>query len=158
MVTDNRMATREKPARRAVALKRAYDPATPADGYRVLVDRIWPRGIRREALRIDEWARDLAPSDGLRRWFGHEVDRWPEFQERYRGELAAPATQGVLASLEERARTGQLTLVFGAADREHNNAVVLAEVMAERLERSTGDSPVSEARAAIARSGRSSAH
>lgn len=115
-----------------VRIVRAYDPPGPDDGHRVLVDRVWPRGRSREALQIDSWERDVAPSDELRHWFAHEVPRWDEFQRRYREELAAPGLQPVLDRLAEVARSGTLTLVYGAADRDHNQAVVLAAVISER--------------------------
>jgi len=117
----------------SVRLRRAYDEPTPGDGYRVLVDRIWPRGRSRESLRLDEWARELGPSDELRRRFGHRAARWQEFQRRYLAELAAPGRSGMLDSLAERARRGTLTLVFGARDEEHNQARVIAEELERRL-------------------------
>jgi uncharacterized protein YeaO (DUF488 family) len=113
-----------------VRLKRAYEPAEPLDGYRVLVDRLWPRGVKREEARLDEWARDLAPSPELRRWFGHDPAKFDEFRRRYLDELAAQEEK--LAELRERARSGTLTLVYGARDPEHNDAVVLAELLTAR--------------------------
>jgi uncharacterized protein YeaO (DUF488 family) len=110
-----------------ITLKRAYDPAAADDGYRVLVDRLWPRGVSREDARLDDWARELAPSTELRRWFGHDPERFEEFQRRYREELAQHGDE--LEELRARARSGRLTLVFGARDTEHNDAVVLAEVL-----------------------------
>ncbi len=110
-----------------VQLKRAYETPAPADGYRVLVDRLWPRGVSRDRARLDEWARELAPSSELRRWFGHDPERYDEFRRRYTEELAAHAEK--LDELRERARSGMLTLVYGARDTEHNDAVVLAEVL-----------------------------
>jgi uncharacterized protein YeaO (DUF488 family) len=110
-----------------VRLKRAYEPAVAADGYRVLVDRIWPRGVTREQARLDEWARELAPSSELRRWFGHEPARFEEFRRRYSAELAAHGDK--LRELRRRGREGTLTLVYGARDSEHNDAVVLAEIL-----------------------------
>ena len=110
-----------------ITLKRAYDPAAEDDGYRVLVDRLWPRGVSREKARLDEWARELAPSTELRRWFGHDPGRFDEFQRRYREELDGHGDE--LEELRARARSGRLTLVFGARDTEHNDAVVLAEVL-----------------------------
>jgi uncharacterized protein YeaO (DUF488 family) len=110
-----------------VVLKRAYEPAGDADGYRVLVDRLWPRGVSRERARLDEWARDLAPSAELRSWFGHDPDRFPEFRRRYVRELGGSREH--LSELRRIARRGRLTLVYGAADREHNDAVVLAQVL-----------------------------
>lgn len=115
----------------SVVLKRVYEPAEAEDGYRVLVERLWPRGRRREALALDEWAKALAPSTELRRWYGHLPERWPEFQRRYRAELA---DQGeAIAALAERARAGRLTLVYAARDTERNSAVVLREVLLEAL-------------------------
>lgn len=116
-----------------VRIVRAYEPPGPDDGHRVLVDRVWPRGRSREVLRIDTWERDIAPSDELRHWFGHEVERWEEFQRRYREELAAPDAVRTIDRLAAIARTGTLTLVYGAHDQEHNQAIVLADVIRERL-------------------------
>ena len=112
-----------------VRLKRAYDPAEPRDGYRVLVDRLWPRGVSKERAHLDEWARELAPSAELRTWFGHDPDRFAEFERRYRAELAAHDEK--LDELRRRAREGTFTLVYGARDEEHNDAVVLAELVRE---------------------------
>jgi uncharacterized protein YeaO (DUF488 family) len=110
-----------------VRIKRAYEPPAASDGYRVLIDRIWPRGVTREKARLDEWARELPPSTELREWFGHDPDRFEEFRRRYTGELAAQ--QGKLRELRQRARDGTLTLVYGARDTEHNDAVVIAEIL-----------------------------
>lgn len=115
-----------------VRLQRAYEEPTPDDGYRVLVDRVWPRGRTREQLRLDAWARDLAPSTELRKWYGHEPARWEEFRTRYRTELAAPDRAMQLDELAERARTGRVTIVFGARDAEHSQAEVIAEELARR--------------------------
>ena len=112
-----------------VRIKRVYDPPEVADGRRVLVDRLWPRGLTRQAARVDLWLREIAPSDELRREFGHEPARWEEFRRRYRAELAAASEP--LARLRREAAAGPVTLLFGAADREHNNAVVLRELLAE---------------------------
>ena len=112
-----------------ITTKRVYDAPAPTDGYRVLIDRLWPRGISRERAKLDEWARELAPSTELRRWFGHDPDRFGEFRTRYRRELGAHADE--LDRLRERARAGPLTLLYGARDTEHNDAVVLAEVLRE---------------------------
>jgi len=111
----------------SVRLKRAYEPAASSDGYRVLVDRLWPRGVRREEARLDEWAKELAPSAALRRWFAHDPERFGEFRRRYTAELAAHEEK--LGELRRRARNGTLTLVYGARDEEHNDAVVLAELL-----------------------------
>jgi uncharacterized protein YeaO (DUF488 family) len=111
----------------SIHLKRAYEPAAPSDGYRVLIDRLWPRGVRRESARLDEWARELAPSTELRRWFGHDPARFAEFRLRYLEELAAQEDK--LRELRGRARESTLTLVYGARDTEHNDAVVLVELL-----------------------------
>lgn len=116
-----------------IRLERAYDPPSGESGTRVLVDRLWPRGMRREALRIDRWARELAPSEELRRFFRHDPARWEEFRQRYRAELARPEANRSLRELAEIARNGPLVLVFGARDRLHNQAVVLKEVLEELL-------------------------
>jgi uncharacterized protein YeaO (DUF488 family) len=116
-----------------IRLQRAYDAPTPDDGYRVLVDRVWPRGRSKEELRLDAWARDLGPSTHLRKWFGHDPVRWAEFQERYHTELADPDRARALDALAAQARTGPVTLVYGARDREHNQARVIADELERRL-------------------------
>jgi uncharacterized protein YeaO (DUF488 family) len=116
-----------------IRLQRAYDDPGPDDGHRVLVDRVWPRGRTKVELRLDEWARDLGPSTQLRKWFGHDPVRWPEFQTRYHAELAAPDQARTLDDLAAKARTGTVTLVYGARDREHNQAQVIADELAQRL-------------------------
>ena len=113
-----------------IRLKRAFEPATPSDGPRVLVDRVWPRGVTRERLRIEAWLPDLGPSPALREWFGHDPRRWDEFRARYRGELARKQAQ--LTDLAEYARGGNLTLVYSARDAAYNQAVVIKEML-ERL-------------------------
>jgi uncharacterized protein YeaO (DUF488 family) len=110
-----------------VRSKRVYDPADPGDGHRVLIDHVWPRGVTRERARLDEWARELAPSDELRKWFDHVPERFGEFRSRYRDELAAQPER--VDDLRRRAASGRLTIVYAARDREHNNAVVLAELV-----------------------------
>lgn len=115
-----------------VRLARAYTEPSADDGYRILVDRIWPRGRSRAALRLDEWAPALGPSDDLRRWFGHRPDRWEAFRERYLAELAAAEPSGLLDALAARARLGTVTLVYGARDVEHNQARVIAEELFRR--------------------------
>jgi uncharacterized protein YeaO (DUF488 family) len=112
-----------------ISIKRAYEDAEPTDGYRVLVDRIWPRGRSRQILALSDWLKDIAPSAKLRQWFGHEPARWQVFQDRYRQELASPEQQARLHSLLDAAGKGPLTLVYGAADKEHNQAVVLRQVL-----------------------------
>jgi uncharacterized protein YeaO (DUF488 family) len=113
-----------------VRTKRIYDPAEPGDGYRLLIDHVWPRGISKARARLDEWARELAPSDELRRWFGHDPKRFAQFRSRYRRELLDQADNR-LDELRARAGRGALTILYAARDREHNNAVVLAEVLKE---------------------------
>jgi uncharacterized protein YeaO (DUF488 family) len=114
-----------------VRLKRVYDPAGPMDGHRVLIDRLWPRGVSRDRAKLDEWERELAPSKELRQWFGHEPERFDEFRRRYIEELNSQRPR--LTSLRRRAREGTLTLVYAAHDTEHNDAVVLAEVLRRGL-------------------------
>ncbi len=116
-----------------VWLRRAYDPPTRNDGYRVLVDRLWPRGVSRERLRVDEWREDVAPSTELRRWYGHHVERWPEFRHRYRSELDSGAARTALDHLVHLAEERRVTLVFGARDTLHSHALVLRDAMDERL-------------------------
>jgi uncharacterized protein YeaO (DUF488 family) len=117
----------------AVALKRAYDPVSPDDGRRILVDRVWPRGRSKEALQIGAWLKDLAPSNDLRRWFGHDAARWTEFVQRYRAELKNPERAFELRGLANAARTEKLTLVYGARDQEHNQAVVLRDLIEQAV-------------------------
>jgi len=117
-----------------VKLKRAYEAASRGDGYRVLVERLWPRGIRKEALALDEWRKEVAPSGELRKWFNHDPERWSEFKLRYLKELKETAALERLRALADRAAGGTLTLVFSSHDTEHNNAVVLKDQI-ERLAR-----------------------
>ncbi len=116
-----------------VVLQRAYDEPSAEDGYRVLVDRVWPRGRTKEHLRLDTWARDLGPSTELRKWFGHDPTRWAEFQRRYHAELANADRSRMLDALAEHAHEGRVTLVFGAHDTEHNQARVIADELERRL-------------------------
>lgn len=108
-----------------VKLKRAYDPPAASDGSRILIDRLWPRGVKKSDAAIDEWMKEIAPSTELRKWFGHDVARWPEFRRRYRNELHTHHAE--LDRLRALARLGTLTLVFSAHDQAHNDAVVLRE-------------------------------
>jgi uncharacterized protein YeaO (DUF488 family) len=110
-----------------IRIKRMYDPPAADDGRRVLVDRLWPRGVSKEKARIDEWVKEIAPSDDLRTWFGHDPGRWEEFRKRYREELEGHGE--LLESLRTEAGKGTVTLLFAAKDAEHNNAVVLAEIL-----------------------------
>jgi len=114
----------------AIALKRAYEQASPADGTRVLVDRLWPRGVARAKAHIDCWFRALAPSDDLRKWFHERPSMWLAFRERYLQELRSPAAAPELEELHElAAKKRKLTLIFGSKDEQHNNAVVLKELI-----------------------------
>jgi uncharacterized protein YeaO (DUF488 family) len=106
-----------------IQIRRAYDPPAPADGVRILVDRLWPRGVKKEDLRLDAWLKELAPSDELRHWFGHDPVRWAEFQARYFYEL--DAMPQALEPIRQAARVGTVTLVYSAHDPDHNNAVAL---------------------------------
>jgi uncharacterized protein YeaO (DUF488 family) len=107
----------------SLAVKRAYEPAAPDDGYRVLVDRLWPRGLKKETAALDLWIKELAPSTELRQWFGHEPSRWEAFRHRYASELDAAAEYW--RPLLARAARRRVTLVYSAHDDEHNNAVAL---------------------------------
>ncbi|HXP64226.1 MAG TPA: DUF488 family protein [Steroidobacteraceae bacterium] len=108
-----------------ILIKRAYEAAARGDGYRVLVDRLWPRGLTKQELPLDQWDKDLAPTTELRKWFGHEPERWAEFQKRYRKELSSPEQRGRMRELLENASPRALTLVYGAKDEEHTHALVL---------------------------------
>jgi uncharacterized protein YeaO (DUF488 family) len=108
-----------------ILLKRAYAPAGGRDGYRVLIERLWPRGVRKTDLELDAWIKDVAPSHELRRWFGHDPARFGEFADRYRRELRKHPAAQALAELVHRASTQTVTLVYGARDETHNSAVVL---------------------------------
>jgi uncharacterized protein YeaO (DUF488 family) len=108
-------------------LKRVYDNPAKADGRRVLVDRVWPRGLTKEKAQIDEWLKEIAPSTRLRKWFGHDPARWEEFKKRYAAELKDQREQ--VEQLAQQARKRTVTLLFGAKDIEHNNAVALKEFL-----------------------------
>lgn len=116
-----------------VWLRRAYDAPTRNDGYRVLVDRLWPRGVSREHLAVDEWLKEVAPSSDLRRWYDHRAERWDEFRTRYLDELASGEAAQALAGLVSLARKQRVTLVYGARDAELSNAAVLREAIEARL-------------------------
>lgn len=108
-------------------LKRAYEPAAADDGVRILVDRLWPRGLSKAKAALDDWMKDIAPTTELRQWFGHDPARWAEFQRRYRAELREHAEQ--LEHIRALAKTRTITLVYGARDEVHNDAVVLRDVL-----------------------------
>lgn len=112
-----------------VRIKRAYEEPATSDGQRVLVDRLWPRGVKKSALRLERWAKDVAPSPALRTWFGHDPARFREFARRYQSELRHEPARAALADLTRRAAAGTVTLVYGARDEAHNGAVVLRDVI-----------------------------
>jgi uncharacterized protein YeaO (DUF488 family) len=112
-----------------VKLKRVYDQPEKADGKRVLVDRLWPRGIKKEDARLDLWLKDIAPSDDLRKWFSHDPSKWREFRDRYRHELNDKPD--MIEDLKKAARQGTITLLYAAKDADRNNAVVLKEIIGE---------------------------
>jgi uncharacterized protein YeaO (DUF488 family) len=118
-------------AAKNVKLKRAYEPPAAGDGTRILVDRLWPRGVSKADAAIDQWQKAIAPSTTLRNWFGHDPERWQEFRRRYADEIHRNREQ--LDELRARAQSGRITLVFAAHDTTHNNAVVLREVLLGRI-------------------------
>ena len=115
-----------------LSLKRAYEPAAPEDGYRILIDRLWPRGVSKEKAALDDWIKEIAPSTHLRKWFGHDPGRWCEFQRRYRAELREHTEQ--LDRIRDLAKARHVTLVYSAHDEQHNDAVVLQNVLLGRDE------------------------
>ena len=114
-----------------IAIKRIYEPASRSDGMRILVDRIWPRGIKKDGAKIDLWLKDIAPSTALRQWFGHKPERWEKFRERYRAELSDDATVAQLRDLIKK--ENRVTLLYSARDTNHNQAVVLADFLKKSL-------------------------
>ena len=110
-----------------IKLKRAYELPEKSDGLRILVDRLWPRGVSKSSARIDDWLKEIAPGDALRKWFGHDPAKWTEFRKRYTGELAKRSQ--AVAQLKQLAGKGTVTLVYGAKDEQHNNAVALKEYL-----------------------------
>ena len=113
-----------------IRAKRVYDSPDREDGYRVLVDRVWPRNLKKETAQIDEWLKSVAPSTELRKWFSHDPDKWPEFKERYFQELRSKPE--IVNQLLDKAANSRLTLLYAAKDREHNNAVCLKDFLEER--------------------------
>jgi uncharacterized protein YeaO (DUF488 family) len=131
----------EAPDSSKIKLKRVYEPASRTDGTRILVDRLWPRGLSKEDAAIDHWCKELAPSTALRQWFGHKPERWEEFRKRYKAELAQQPE--ALAELRGFSRKGLITLLFAAHDELRNNAVVVCELL--RAKRSRGTVPIKNA-------------
>ncbi|NYT70668.1 DUF488 domain-containing protein [Pusillimonas noertemannii] len=123
-----------------VDIKRAYDKAQQGDGYRVLVDRLWPRGVSKEELHYDAWCKDLAPSPALRKWFGHKVEHWDQFRDEYETELRSKEQEQRMRQLVQDAGASHITLVYGARDTEHNHAIILAAEI-ERVARHMGKTP-----------------
>lgn len=113
-----------------IQLKRAYEAAAKSDGLRILVERLWPRGVSKEKAAIDLWLKGIAPSAELRKWYGHDPDKWPEFRKRYWAELRA--NKNAVAELKQKIAKGSVTFVFAASDTEHNSAVALKEFLERR--------------------------
>lgn len=111
-------------------IKRVYEEPSEDDGKRILIDRLWPRGLTKEKAKIDVWLKDIAPSTQLRQWFGHDYQKWREFKRRYQGELEKNIT--IVSQLVELLKKGNVTLVYGAKDKEHNDAVVLKEYLEKK--------------------------
>lgn len=118
-----------------IQIRRAYEAPDANDGYRVFIDRLWPRGLSKDDFKFDYWCKDLAPSSALRTWFGHRIERWDGFQENYRQELRAPELRELMHKIAEQTDKATITLVYGAKDGAHNNAVVLADEMSRELKR-----------------------
>jgi uncharacterized protein YeaO (DUF488 family) len=118
-----------------IARRRIYDPVLPTDGYRVLVDRLWPRGVSKARARVDLWAKDIAPSRALRTWYDHDPARWPEFRRRYRQELRRKAASAMLEDLVRRARRGRVTLLSATAAADISNAAALESLLTRRVAR-----------------------
>ena len=115
-----------------IRVKRVYEPSDSGDGTRFLVERLWPRGMKKESLHMEAWLKDVAPSDSLRRWFGHDPEKWIEFKDRYFIEL--DGEPDAMEPIVEAARRGNVTLLYSAHDTEHNNAVALKEYLSKRLQ------------------------
>lgn len=117
-----------------ITIKRIYAEPSEADGFRVLVDRLWPRGMTREKARVNLWLKEIAPTTELRKWFGHDLKRWPDFVERYQEELKTKSE--LLTVLADKARQGTVTLLFAGRDEDHNEAVVLYRLLTPRQDKS----------------------
>lgn len=116
-----------------IVMKRAYEPASDSDGYRVLIDRLWPRGLSKAKARLDAWEKDIAPSAALRKWYGHDPEKWHEFQVRYAAELRTASAMKVLDSLVRRAKRGRVTLVYASRAGDLSDAAVLTRILSRRL-------------------------
>jgi uncharacterized protein YeaO (DUF488 family) len=117
-----------------ISTKRAYEPAERSDGYRVLIDRLWPRGVSKARARLDAWEKDIAPSRELREWYGHDPARWSEFRKRYRSELRAAKAKSVLTALARRAKRGRVTLVYGSRAAQISDVAVLERLLERRIQ------------------------
>jgi len=115
-----------------VKIRRVYDPPFESEGKRYLVDGLWPRGIKKESLGLEAWLKNIAPTPTLRKWFSHDPEKWEEYKRRFRLELRDPEKERVLEELAQQARTGDITLLFATRDREHNNGVVIKEIIEEK--------------------------
>lgn len=116
-----------------IKIKRIYEPADETDGLRILCDRLWPRGISKEKAKIDLWAKEIAPTNDLRKWFGHDPDKWDEFRRRYREEIQSGGAEDFLNEIKTALADRPVTLLYAAKDEAHNNAVVLAEWLQDNL-------------------------
>ena len=142
--TPTRLPGSEDPTDR-IRTKRVYDPPSPSDGKRILVDRLWPRGVSKDRAHLDQWCKDIAPSDALRHWFHADPSQWEAFEVRYQAELATkPDLLRELASLAEE---GVVTLLFASREEEHNNATVLADVLREAIDKAGGQEPETDPKA-----------
>jgi uncharacterized protein YeaO (DUF488 family) len=121
-----------------IAMKHVHEPAGETDGYRVLAERLWPRGMSKANARLDAWEKEIAPSNELRHWYDHDPEKWTEFQARYERELATPAAQAILDQLAERARHGTVTLVYASHAGEISNTAVLLRLIQERIAHTHG--------------------
>jgi uncharacterized protein YeaO (DUF488 family) len=121
--------------RRVLKIKRAYEDKKASDGKRILIDRLWPRGVRKTEAGIDEWLKELAPSTELRRWFGHVPEKWEGFKRRYKKELAAPEKIQLMGNIVHTAKRADITLIYSARDSEHSDVKVLEELITERMQR-----------------------
>jgi len=130
-----------------INLKRAYDPVAPTDGTRFLVERLWPRGVKKTALHVHAWLKDVAPSDRLRRWFGHDPDRWAEFVRRYEAELDEHPE--AWEPLRHAAQRGRVVLLYGAKDEAHNNAVALRQYLERKLSQRSAPARLGATRANV---------
>lgn len=118
--------------------KRAYDPVETDDGQRILIDRLWPRGVSKSRAHLDEWLKELAPSTELRKWFGHDPEKWEEFKNKYTEELSSPGKVKLIKDLAWRASVGNITLIYSAKDTEHNDVRVLEQLIGQDMGKNLG--------------------